>query len=65
MFENAISHELYFLQHGLNTMLNYPGLIVLADFSPRPVQALKAVQNFADLHLLMLADTASAADRKS
>ncbi|AHF75296.1 Cellulose synthase operon protein [Sodalis praecaptivus] len=59
-FENAISHDPHFLQRGLNTVLNYPGLVVIADFPPGPVPALKAVQRFADLHIvMMLADTAS------
>ncbi|OIV45741.1 cellulose synthase operon protein YhjQ, partial [Sodalis sp. TME1] len=59
-FENAISHDPHFLQRGLNTVLNYPGLVVIADFPPGPVPALKAVQSFADLHIvMMLADTAS------
>ncbi|MNC49290.1 YhjQ protein [compost metagenome] len=45
---------------GLSTLLNYPGLVIIADFPPGPNPALKAVSRLADLHLVtMLADTAS------
>jgi hypothetical protein len=40
--------------------LNYPGLIIIADFPPGPTPALKAMSRLADLHLVtLLADTAS------
>lgn len=60
-FENAIIHDPHhFLQHSLNMVLNYPGLVVIADFPPGTGPTLKAVQNIADLHIvMMLADTAS------
>ncbi|HEY0209463.1 cellulose biosynthesis protein BcsQ [Acerihabitans sp.] len=59
-FETAVSRDPHFLLRGLSTVLNYPGLVVIADFPPGPVAALKAVQSFADLHIVvMLADTAS------
>ncbi|WP_114192934.1 cellulose biosynthesis protein BcsQ [Edaphovirga cremea] len=59
-FEHELTSDPNFLQRGLNTVLNYPGLIVIADFPPGPSPALKAVQTIADLHVIvMLADTAS------
>ncbi len=59
-FENAFSRDPHFLQRGLNTVLNYPGLVVIADFPPGPVPALKATKNIADMHIVvMLADSAS------
>lgn len=49
-----------FLARGLHTVLNYPGLVIIADFPPGPGRALKAMAALADLHLVvMLADTAS------
>jgi len=59
-FEHQLATDPHFLQRGLNTVLNYPGLIIIADFPPGPSPALKAVQSLADLHIVvMLADTAS------
>lgn len=59
-FEERIAHDEHFLARGLGTLLNYPGLIVLADFPPGPGPALKAVSRMADLYLVpFLADTAS------
>src|SRR5471030_972240 len=59
-FEHQLSHDPHFLQRGLNTVLNYPGLVVIADFPPGPVAALKAIRPIADMHItVMLADTAS------
>lgn len=49
-----------FLARGLHTVLNYPGLVIIADFPPGPGPALKAMAALADMHLVvMLADTAS------
>ncbi|MFP1863444.1 cellulose biosynthesis protein BcsQ [Lonsdalea quercina] len=49
-----------FLARGLSAMLNYPGLVILADFPPGPSPALKAMTELADLHLVVMqADTAS------
>ncbi|MEA9389912.1 cellulose biosynthesis protein BcsQ [Acerihabitans sp. TG2] len=59
-FEYALSHDAHFLQRGLNTVLNYPGLVIIADFPPGPAPALKAIKPIADMHItVMLADTAS------
>ncbi|RWR02277.1 chromosome partitioning protein ParA [[Pantoea] beijingensis] len=59
-FENNLSRNPHFLQRGLGTVLNYPGLVIVADFPPGPSSALKAMTEIADLHLVvMLADTAS------
>lgn len=50
----------HFLARGLHTVLNYPGLVIIADFPPGPGPALKAMADLADMHLvIMLADTAS------
>lgn len=47
-------------QRGLSALLNYPGLITIADMPPGPSPALKALTGLADLHLIpLLADTAS------
>jgi len=59
-FEQRLSTDNHFLMRGLSTLLNYPGLVIIADFPPGPNPALKAVSRLADLHLVtMLADTAS------
>ena len=59
-FEKNLSQDPNFLKRGLQTVLNYPGLIIVADFPPGPGPALKAMAALADLHLVvMLADTAS------
>lgn len=59
-FENNLAHDPNFLVRGLNTVLNYPGLVIIADFPPGPGPALKAMAALADMHLVvMLADTAS------
>lgn len=59
-FEQHLSRDPNFLKRGLHTVLNYPGLIIVADFPPGPGPALKAMTALADLHLvIMLADTAS------
>ncbi len=60
LFEERLTHDEHFLVRGLNTLLNYPGLIIVADFPPGPSAALKAMSRLADLHLVTLqADTAS------
>lgn len=59
-FEDRLTYDEHFLTRGLNTLLNYPGLIIIADFPPGPSPALKALSRLADLHLVtLLADTAS------
>lgn len=59
-FENSLVRDPQFLARGLQTLLNYPGLVIVADFPPGPGPALKAMQALADLHLVvLLADTAS------
>lgn len=59
-FENNLTRDPNFLARGLNTVLNYPGLVIIADFPPGPGPALKAMTALADMHLVvMLADTAS------
>ncbi|PIJ50743.1 cellulose synthase operon protein YhjQ [Erwinia sp. OLTSP20] len=59
-FEHNLMHDPQFLLRGLNTLLNYPGLVIIADFPPGPGPALKAASALADLHLItLLADTAS------
>jgi len=59
-FENNLANDPHFLRRGLDTVLNYPGLVIIADFPPGPGPALKAMSELADLHLVvMLADTAS------
>lgn len=59
-FEHELISDPHFLQRGLHSVLNYPGLVVIADFPPGPSPALKAMQGIADMHLIvMLADTAS------
>lgn len=59
-FEDHLTQDAHFLPRGLSTLLNYPGLVIVADFPPGPNPALKAVAELADLHLVvMLADTAS------
>lgn len=59
-FESNLSSDPLFLSRGLSTVLNYPGLVIVADFPPGPGPALKAMTDLADLHLVvMLADTAS------
>ncbi|MFU9137617.1 cellulose biosynthesis protein BcsQ [Erwinia tasmaniensis] len=59
-FENNLTHDANFLTRGLHSVLNYPGLVIVADFPPGPGPALKAMSALADLHLVvLLADTAS------
>lgn len=59
-FEDRLANDGHFLARGLSTLLNYPGLVIVADFPPGPGPALKAVSSLADLHLVtLLADTAS------
>jgi len=59
-FEQHLASDPHFLQRGLSTLLNYPGLVIIADFQPGPSPALKAMSGLADLHLVtLLADTAS------
>src|SRR5476651_1802364 len=59
-FEHQLASDPHFLQRGLNTVLNYPGLVIIADFPPGPVPALKAIRPIADMHItVMMADTAS------
>ncbi|MRS16428.1 cellulose synthase operon protein YhjQ [Enterobacteriaceae bacterium RIT691] len=59
-FEDKLTHDEHFLARGLGTLLNYPGLIIVADFPPGPSAALKAMTALADVHLVtLLADTAS------
>lgn len=59
-FEERLTHDEHFLTRGLSTLLNYPGLIIIADFPPGPSPALKAMSRLADLHLItLMADTAS------
>lgn len=59
-FEDNLTHDPNFIIRGLNTVLNYPGLVIIADFPPGPGPALKAMTALADMHLVvMLADTAS------
>ncbi|MCT9845239.1 cellulose synthase operon protein YhjQ [Leclercia sp. 29361] len=60
IFEHNLTSDSNFLARGLSSLLNYPGLIILADFPPGPNPALKAISPLADLHLVtLLADTAS------
>lgn len=59
-FEENLAKDPHFLRRGLDTVLNYPGLVIVADFPPGPSAALKAMYELADMHLVvMLADTAS------
>lgn len=59
-FEERLGSDEHFLARGLSALLNYPGLVVVADFPPGPGPALKALSRLADLHLItLLADTAS------
>lgn len=59
-FDEQLTHNGHFLQRGLSALLNYPGLITIADMPPGPSPALKALTGLADLHLIpLLADTAS------
>lgn len=43
VFEERLTNDEHFLIRGLNTLLNYPGLIIVADFPPGPSAALKAM----------------------
>lgn len=59
-FEDNLANDEHFLRRGLSALLNYPGLVIIADFPPGPSAALKAITPLADLHLItLLADTAS------
>ncbi|WP_026042370.1 cellulose biosynthesis protein BcsQ [Pantoea sp. A4] len=59
-FEDRLARDPHFLQRGLDTVLRYPGLVIIADFPPGPGPAIKAISALADMHLVvMLADTAS------
>lgn len=58
--DECLTRDEHFLTRGLSALLNYPGLIIVADFPAGPSPALKAVSRMADLHLVTLqADTAS------
>ncbi|QOL16435.1 cellulose biosynthesis protein BcsQ [Dickeya dianthicola] len=59
-FEHNLVSDPLFLKRGLSTVMNYPGLVIVADFPPGSSPALKAMTDLADLHLMvMMADTAS------
>ncbi|AUG98906.1 cellulose biosynthesis protein BcsQ [Pectobacteriaceae bacterium CE70] len=59
-FEHNLEADPQFLRRGLSTLLNYPGMVIIADFPSGPSAALKAMTDLADLHLVvMMADTAS------
>lgn len=59
-FEDSMKQDDHFLVRGLSTLLNYPGLIIIADMAPGASPALKSLSPLADLHLVVLqADTAS------
>ena len=59
-FDERLTHDAHFLTRGLAALLNYPGLITVADLPPGPSPALKALTSLADMHLVpLLADTAS------
>ena len=42
-FDEQLTHNDHFLQRGLSALLNYPGLITIADMPPGPSPALKAL----------------------
>lgn len=59
-FEDKLTHDEHFVSRGLSSLLNYPGLTIVADFPPGPSAALKALSPLADLHIItLLADAAS------
>lgn len=59
-FDQHLVSDAHFLTRGLAALLNYPGLIIIADLPPGPSPALTALTSLADLHLVpLLADTAS------
>ena len=59
-FDERLASDPHFLTRGLSALLNYPGLIIIADMPPGPSAALTALTPLADLHLVpLLADTAS------
>lgn len=59
-FEQQLVDDPYFLPRGLNSILNYPGLVVIADLPPGPSASLKAMRTLADMNItVMLADSAS------
>nr|MBA2817628.1 cellulose synthase operon protein YhjQ [Candidatus Pantoea persica] len=59
-FEENLAKDPHFLRRGLYTLLNYPGLVIVADFPPGPGPALQAMSALAEIHLvLILAYTAS------
>ncbi|HHG8770844.1 TPA: cellulose biosynthesis protein BcsQ [Raoultella planticola] len=59
-FDEGLLNDPHFLTRGLAALLNYPGLIIIADLPPGPSAALTALTPLADLHLVpLLADTAS------
>jgi len=61
-FEDKLAHDPHFLRRGLSALLNYPGLVIIADLPPGPSAALKALSPLADLHVItLLADAASMA----
>ncbi|CAO98439.1 cellulose biosynthesis protein BcsQ [Erwinia tasmaniensis] len=61
-FESRLTNDANFIARGLHAVLNYPGLVIIADFPPGPGPALKAMVALADLHLVvMMSDTASLA----
>ena len=59
-FDERLTNDENFLRRGLAALLNYPGLIIVADLPPGPSPALTALTSLADLHVVpLLADTAS------
>lgn len=59
-FDDRLASDPHFLTRGLSALLNYPGLVIIADLPPGPSAALTALTPLADLHLVpLLADTAS------
>ncbi|HAT6803324.1 TPA: cellulose synthase operon protein YhjQ [Citrobacter freundii] len=54
LFDEGLSNDPMFISRGLNTLLNYPGLIIVADFPAGPGPALKAASSLADLFLVVL-----------
>ncbi|MRS15509.1 cellulose synthase operon protein YhjQ [Enterobacteriaceae bacterium RIT691] len=61
-FESSLAHDKNFLSRGLGSVLNYPGLIIVADLPQGPSAALSALSPLSDLHLIpLMADPASMA----
>lgn len=60
IFDDSLQHDPNLLTRGLSTLMNYPGLVIIADMPPGTSAALRALSPLADLHLVILqADTAS------